>query len=103
MYVCPLALRVRAHSCESISANLSQPFLDSHPVFSAPIDVAIGAFDRVEVETTPSEVIRGLTSTFIRHFVIGLLRTQRGPLPSGYMDRMRPYPTYSLIAHALSS
>jgi hypothetical protein len=47
------------------------PFLDSHPVFSAPMDVAIDAFDRVEMETTPSEVTGGLTSTFIRHFVMG--------------------------------
>lgn len=47
------------------------PFLYSHPVFSEPMDVAIGAFDRVEVKTTPSGVAKGLTATFIRHFVMG--------------------------------
>ena len=47
------------------------PFLDSHPVFSEPLDVAIGAFGRVEVKTTASGVAEGLTSTFIRHFVMG--------------------------------
>jgi hypothetical protein len=41
------------------------PSLDSHPVFSAPVDVVTGTSDRVEVETTPSEVTEGLTSTFI--------------------------------------
>ena len=47
------------------------PFLDSHPVFSEPLDVVIGAFDPVEVKTTPSGVAEGLTFTFIRHFVMG--------------------------------
>jgi hypothetical protein len=84
MCVCPLALRIRAHLCESTSANLPRPpFLDSHLVFSAPNDVAIRAFDRAEAETTPSEVTGGLTSTFIRHFRYGLIAHAEGPVIPG--------------------
>lgn len=61
----------------------SDPFLDSHPVFSAQNDVASRAFDRAEAETTPSEVTGGSTSTVIRHFVMGLIAHAEGPVFSG--------------------
>ena len=58
------------------------PFVDSHPVFSAPIDVTNRTLDRVEVETTPSEVTGGLISTFIRH-LSRLIAHAEGPVILG--------------------
>jgi hypothetical protein len=63
--------RCRACTFDTYQGSFVRIDFDSHPVFSAPIDVATGAFDRAEVETTPSEFSGGLTSTFMRHFVMG--------------------------------
>jgi hypothetical protein len=75
--------RYRACTFDTCHGSFVRIDFDSHPVFSAPIDVATGAFDRAEVETTPSEFSGGLTSTYHAAFRYGLIAHAEGPFTLG--------------------